>query len=91
MIDHGIVESNTLPEPIVVDEYSVWEATDIEEFQVEIETGDDTDNRIELVTHYRYQLKQYTKDDYILSTIKQNQMTSDLAIAELVEMMLGGV
>ncbi|MGO4938615.1 hypothetical protein ACTQ45_01135 [Fundicoccus sp. Sow4_D5] len=87
MIDHGIVESNTLPEPIVVDEYSVWEATDIEEFQVEVKTGEETVP----VVHYRYQLKQYTKDDYILSTIKQNQTTSDLAIAELVEMMLGGV
>ena len=80
MIDHGIVESNTLPEALVVDEYSVWEATDIEEFQVEEET----------VTHYRYQLRQYTKDDYILSKIKQNQMTSDLAIAELFELMIGG-
>ena len=87
MIDHGLVESNILPEPIVVDEYSVWEATDIEEFQVEVETGEETVP----VVHYRYRLKQYTKDDYILSTIKQNQMTSDLAIAELVEMMLGGV
>ena len=86
MLDHGIVESNTLPEQIVVDEYSVWEATDIEEFQVEVETEEETEPMI----HYRYQLKQYTKDDYILSTIKQNQMTSDLAIAELVEMMLGG-
>lgn len=89
MIDHGLVESNILPEPLVVDEYSVWEATDIEEFQVEVETGEET---VPVpVVHYRYQLKQYTKDDYILSTIKQNQMTSDLAIAELVEMMLGGV
>lgn len=87
MIDHGIVESNTLPEPIVVDEFSVWEATDIEEFQVEVETEEETLP----VVHYRYQLKQFTKDDYILSTIKQNQTTSDLAIAELVEMMLGGV
>lgn len=87
MIDHGLVESNTLPEPIVVDEYSVWEATDIEEFQVAVETGEETVP----VVHYHYQLKQYTKDDYILSTIKQNQMSSDLAIAELVEMMLGGV
>ena len=87
MIDHGIVESNTLPEALVVDEFSVWEATDIEEFQTEVETGEETVP----VVHYRYQLKQYTKDDYILSTIKQNQVTSDLAIAELVEMMLGGV
>ena len=83
MLDHGIVESNTRPEPIAVDEYSVWESTDIEEFQVEVETGEE-------VTHYRYQLNQYTKDDYILSTIEQNQLASDLAIAELVEIMLGG-
>lgn len=86
MIDHGKVESNTLPEPIVVDEYSVWEATDIEEFQVEVETGEETVP----VVHYRYQLKQYTKDDYILSKIKQNQTSSDLAIAELLELMIGG-
>lgn len=84
MIDHGIVESNTLPETIVVDEFSVWEATDIEEFQVEIEDVE------EIVTHYRYQLKQYTKDDYILSKIKQTQTASDLAIAELMELMIGG-
>ena len=90
MIDHGIVESNTKPEPIVVDEYSVWEATDIEEFQFEVETEEETEEETESMIHYRYQLKQYTKDDYILSTIKQNQMTSDLAIAELVDMMLGG-
>lgn len=79
MLDHGIVESTVMPEPIVVDEYSVWEATDIEEFE------------FEEVTHYRYQLKQFTKDDYILSTIEQNQLASDLAIAELLELMLGGV
>ena len=86
MIDHGIVESNTLPESIVVDEFSVWEATDIEEFQTEVETEEET----EPMTHYRYQLKQYTKDDYILSKIKQTQTASDLAIAELMELMLGG-
>lgn len=91
MIDHGLVESNTLPEPIVVDEYSVWEATDIEEFQVEVETGEETGEETVPVVHYRYQLKQYTKDDYIMTTIKQNQIASDLALAELVEMMLGGV
>lgn len=87
MINHGLVESNTRPEALVVDEFSVWEATDIEEFQVEVETGEETVP----VVHFRYQLKQYTKDDYILSKIKHNQSTSDLAIAELVEMMLGGV
>lgn len=86
MIDHGIVESNTLPESIVVDEFSVWEATDIEEFQTEVETEEET----EPVIHYRYQLNQYTKDDYILSRIKQTQTASDLAIAELMELMIGG-
>lgn len=86
MIDHGIVESNTLPESIVVDEFSVWEATDIEEFQTEVETEEET----EPVIHYRYQLNQYTKDDYILSKIKQTQTASDLAIAELMELMIGG-
>lgn len=86
MIDHGIVESNTLPESIVVDEFSVWEATDIEEFQTEVETEEET----EPVIHYRYQLNQYTKDDYILSMIKQTQTASDLAIAELMELMIGG-
>lgn len=84
MIDHGKVESNTRPEALVVDEYSVWEATDIEEFEVAVEEGDSA-------THYRYQLNQYTKDDYILTKINGNQTSADIAIAEIFELMLGGL
>lgn len=84
MKDHGIVESRIKPESITLDEFAVWEAENIEEFEVQNEEG-------ETEVHYRYRLIQHSKDDYIISKFEANQMASDLAIAELVEIMIGGM
>lgn len=76
MIDHGIVESNTRPDDIKLDEYSVWIAEGITEFEMDGETA------------YRYDLTQYPKDEYILTKLQESQATNDIAIAELAEFIL---
>ena len=57
MIDHGVVKSTEKPEETVVDDYSVWIASNIEEY--EETTGEGTQKG------YQYSLIQYTKDEYI--------------------------
>lgn len=81
MIDHGKVESNVRPEVLAVDEFSVWHADNIQEVE--------RDNEESKEIIYTFDLKQYTKDEYILQTIEANKTSSDLAIAELAETVLG--
>lgn len=87
MIDHGIVKSSISPEPMVIDEFSVWINTNIEETS---ETGMDE----EKITGFQYQMIQYTKDEYIQMMVEKNQKTdqqvteAQLALVELYEMML---
>ena len=73
MIKHGIVESNTKPDAIKLDEYSVWIAEEVIEFEMDGETL------------YKYELTQYAKDEYILIKLQESQATNDVAIAELAE------
>lgn len=73
MIKYGKVESNTRPDDIKLDEYSVWIAEDITEFEMDGELL------------YRYDLTQYGKDEYILAKLQESQATNDVAIAELAE------
>lgn len=82
MVDHGRVESNVRPNRLELDEFSVWVAENIKEEQREME--DETE------TIFTYDLKQYTKDEYILERLDSNKTSSDLAIAELAEAMIGG-
>lgn len=49
MKDYGIVQSTVEPQPLKVDDYSVWVASKI----TETEDG------------FEYNLKQYSKDEYI--------------------------
>ena len=87
MIDHGIVKSSISPEPMVIDEFSVWINTNIEETS---ETGMDGKK----ITGFQYQMIQYTKDEYIQMMVEKNQKTdqqvteAQLALVELYEMML---
>ena len=77
MIKHGKVESNTRPDGIKLDDYSVWEATNITEFEMDGELL------------YKYDLTQYGKDEYILAKLQESQATNDVAIAELAEFISG--
>lgn len=85
MTDYGIVESTVKPEPIKIDEYSVWVNTDIQTVEVESES--------EVFTYYTYHMVQYDKDEYLKMQIAANaeleeQITNtQLALCELYENM----
>ena len=70
MISHGKVRSAVKPESIVVDEYSVWENSNI----VEISEVIDEENGVEK-TEYEYDMVQYTKDEY---TLKQAELSKEM-------------
>ena len=57
MKDFGRVQSTVKPEPLIVDDFSVWVHTDIE--PISITVGEDEFNGFE------YNMVQYDKDEYI--------------------------
>ena len=80
------VQSTVKPEPIEIDEFSVWIAENIQEVTVKDEEGKE---HIE----YEYELSQLTKDEYILELHDAQRRTkteNELALAELAEVILGG-
>lgn len=87
MIDHGIVKSTVKPEEKVVDDYSVWLATDIEENTISDDDGERTE--------FEYHLIQYTKDEYIKLideknvTLEEQLTDTQLALCDVYEM-IGG-
>lgn len=85
MVNHGKVRSTEKPESMVIDEYSVWMNSNIQEIEVEDEIMTD-DGKIEKRTHieYEYDMVQYTKDEVIIS---QSQQITDtqLALCEIYE------
>lgn len=90
MVNHGKVRSTVKPESMVIDEYSVWMNSNIQEIEVEDEVVTD-DGKVEKRTHieYEYDMVQYTKDEVIIA---QSQQITDtqLALCEIYES-LGGV
>lgn len=85
MVNHGKVRSTEKPESMVIDEYSVWMNSDIQEIEVEDEVVTD-DGKVEKRTHieYEYDMVQYTKDEVIIA---QSQQITDtqLALCEIYE------
>lgn len=73
MIDYGTVRSTVRPEPRVIDDYSVWENTNIHEVQVV--DGIDTE---ETHTEYEFKQVQYTKDEYLDKLIVENEENNRL-------------
>ena len=61
MKEYGTVQSNVQPEPLKIDEFSVWIASDIKEVDL---PGGGIDDQ-ETVKGYEYTLTQYDKDEYI--------------------------
>jgi len=88
MIDHGIVKSTVKPEEKVVDDYSVWLATDIKENTISDDDGERTE--------FEYHLIQYTKDEYIKlideknATLEEQLTDTQLALCDVYEKMIGG-
>lgn len=86
MIDYGKVRSTVKPESIVIDEFSVWQHTDIQEVSENI--GEENE-----FVGYEYKMVQYTKDEFILNQAVENealqqQITdTQIALCEVYEMM----
>ena len=87
MVDYGTVKSAVRPEEKVVDDYSVWLATDITENTISDDQGERTE--------FEYHLVQYSKDEYIKLIDDRNaeleeQLTdTQLALCDVYEM-IGG-
>lgn len=86
MIEHGKVRSTVAPEPLVIDEISVWVNSNIT--QVEEVVGEDT------FTGFEYDMIQYEKNEYIKilaekDTSLESQLTdTQLALVEIYEGMV---
>jgi len=81
MVDYGKVKSTVKPDTIVIDEFSVWECTSIQEVSENEFVG------------YEFNMIQYTKDEFILNQVAENASLSQqitdtqLALCEVYEVM----
>ena len=85
MVDYGKVKSTIKPESVVIDDYSVWENTNIE--AVSESVGTETE-----FNGFEYNMVQYDKNEYILKQAQTNAELSDqltetqLALCDVYEM-----
>ena len=85
MVDYGKVRSTVKPESIVIDDYSVWQHTDIQEISENV--GEENEFK-----GFEFNMVQYTKDEFILQQAAENaslsQQVTDmqLALCEVYEM-----
>ena len=88
MINYGKVRSTIKPEPIVIDEFSVWQHTNIQ--PVSENVGEENE-----FVGFEYEMVQYDKNEFILNQaaekeVLQQQVTdTQLALCEVYEM-IGG-
>ena len=74
MKDYGRVRSTVAPEPMVVDEFSVWVHSNI--------TPVEEDNGEETFVGFEYDMVQYDKDEYI-ELITEQGITHDNYLLDL--------
>lgn len=85
MVDYGKVRSTIKPESVVIDDYSVWENTNIEAVSENVGTEAEFDG-------FEYNMVQYDKNEYILKQAQANAELSDqltetqLALCDVYEM-----
>lgn len=77
MVDYGKVRSTVKPEPIAIDEFSVWRHTNIQDVSENV--GEENE-----FIGFEYNMIQFTKDEFIL-----NQATHNTQLNELVNTILG--
>jgi len=78
MKDYGRVRSTVAPEPMVIDEFSVWVHSNI--------TPVEEDNGEETFIGFEYDMVQYDKDEYIkiiTEKSKTTEMTLDILLTEI--------
>lgn len=85
MVDYGKVRSTIKPESVVIDDYSVWENTNIEAVSENVSTETEFNG-------FEYNMVQYDKNEYILKQAQANAKLSDqltetqLALCDVYEM-----
>ena len=77
MVDYGRVRSTVKPESIVIDEFSVWQHTNIQDVSENV--GEENE-----FVGYEFNMVQYSKDEFILK-----QATENAELGELVNTILG--
>lgn len=88
MIDYGRICAPTRPQLMEIKASSVFIASDIEEYEVDLEGH--------ITTGFRYNLKQYPKDEYIAVLEEKNKkLESDLldtqaALCDIYELLAAG-
>lgn len=86
MVDYGKVRSTVKPEPIVIDDFSVWQHTDIQKISENI--GEENE-----FVGYEFNMVQYDKNEFILKQAEENNALSQqitdtqLALCEVYELM----
>lgn len=86
MQDHGKVRSTVRPDPMTMDEYSVWLHRNIRE----ITENEGTEYEFR---GYEYDCVQYSKNEYIAkqtrdhAALEQKLIDTELALCELYEML----
>lgn len=78
MVDYGRVRSTVKPESIVIDDFSVWRHTNIQEISENV--GEENE-----FVGYEFNMIQYSKDEFILQQAAQNA-----ELGELMNTILGG-
>ena len=76
MVDYGKVRSTVKPEPIVIDEFSVWQHTDIQEISENV--GEENE-----FVGYEFILQQATDN----AALQQQITDTQLALCEVYELM----
>ena len=71
MVDYGKVRSTVKPESIVIDDFSVWQHTNIQEVSKNV--GEDNEFK-----GFECNMVQYTKDEFILQQAAMNQELNSL-------------
>lgn len=77
MVDYGKVRSTVKPEPIVLDEFSVWVHTDIQPVSENVGTENE-------FVGFEFNMRQFEKDEYIQAQAQANAETN-----RIVNIMLG--
>lgn len=86
MINYGKVRSTIKPESIVIDEFSVWQHTNIQ--PVSENVGKENE-----FVGFEYEMIQYDKDEFISNQAAENEVLqqqitdTQLALCEVYEMM----
>lgn len=86
MIDYGKVRSTVKPDEIVIDEFSVWQHTNIQKISENV--GEENE-----FVGYEFNMVQYSKDEFILqqatdnAALQQQITDTQLALCEVYEMM----